>query len=73
MEKTLHYMYLGENGTILSPVKLEGIYSVRKYQLTAGKDKMLTRDGKKFYSSILIPAGDLELWYEIDAKLAKIN
>ena len=54
MQKVLHYLYLGENGTILSPVKLEGIYSVQKYRLTAANNHMLTKDGKQFYKSILL-------------------
>lgn len=73
MEKVLHYLYLGENGTILSPVKLDGIFSVQKYRLTAEKNHMLTKDGKHFYKSILIPASELGSWYEIDDSMAKIN
>ena len=73
MQKVLHYLYLGENGTILSPVKLEGIYSVQKYRLTAADNHMLTKDGKQFYKSILIPASEVNAWYEVDDSVAKID
>ena len=64
MTKVMQYLYLGENGTILSPVKLEGIYSVQKYSLTSDDGKMLTKDGENFYTSVLIPVSELDLWYE---------
>jgi hypothetical protein len=54
MKKILYYTYLGTNGTITSPVHLEGIYSVKKYQLTADDDKFLTKDGKNLYSFITV-------------------
>ena len=58
------YIYLGTNGTITSPIHLEGIYSVKKIRLTADKDKQLT-DGKDFCNSILIDEVDLDKWYEV--------
>jgi hypothetical protein len=39
MQKELRYLYLGENGTVLTPIKLEGIYSVKKYLLIAEEGK----------------------------------
>ena len=44
MKKEILYHYLGVNGTILSPVYLEGIYSVKKVKLTAESGKRLTKD-----------------------------
>ena len=35
MKKTLCYTYLGENGTLTSPIHLLGIYSIKKYELIA--------------------------------------
>lgn len=58
------YTYLGVNGTITSPVYLEGIYSVKKIRLTANKDKWLT-NGDTICDSIIIPESDLDKWYEI--------
>lgn len=65
MKKILYYTYLGTNGTITSPVHLEGIYSVKKYQLTADDDKFLTKDGKNLYSFITVGEQDLKSWYEV--------
>jgi hypothetical protein len=42
MTKETLYTYLGTNGTITSPVFLEGIYSVKKIRLMAAEDKWLT-------------------------------
>ncbi len=33
MKKSLRYTYLGNNGTVETPVKLEGIYCITKYLL----------------------------------------
>lgn len=68
MRKTLYYTYLGINGTITSPVLLEGIYAVKKYQLIASDGKVLTKDDKNYVDSIMIPESDLELWKEVDGK-----
>ena len=68
MRKTLYYTYLGINGTITSPVLLEGVYAVKKYQLIASDGKVLTKDDKNYVDSIMIPESDLELWKEIDSK-----
>ena len=65
MKKETLYHYLGENGTILSPVYLEGIYSAKKFRLTAEPGKRLTKDGITFYSTILIAAHELAEWKEV--------
>lgn len=66
MRKTVKYFYLGTNGTICSPVHLEGIYYVRKITLVADNGKRLTRDGINFAYAITIPEEDVELWSEVD-------
>jgi hypothetical protein len=68
MKKTPYYVYLGENGTILSTVKLPDIYKVQKYNLEADKGYVLTKDNKTFYYSILVPAFEVDLWQEIENK-----
>lgn len=65
MIKTPMYEYLGTNGTICSPVHLEDIFYVKKYQLFAGNGKRLTKDGKNFVQQVLVPEADLELWREV--------
>ena len=65
MKKTLEYLYLGENGTILTPVKLEGIYSVKKYNLVAEDGKYLTKDGENLFTQVYIPIAEIDEWYEV--------
>lgn len=66
MTKIINYVYLGTNGTIVSPVHLEDIYYTRRYQLRADKGKMLTNDGRNFVKEVLISEDDLENWDEVD-------
>lgn len=68
MKKTILYTYLGTNGTISTPIHLENIYSVKRYSLLADEDKLLTKDGIKTYSNIIVPENELDQWYEIDKK-----
>lgn len=65
MKKEILYTYLGTNGTITSPVHLEGIYSVRKVSLRAETGMSLTKDGKTAVSSVVVPEAEVELWKEI--------
>lgn len=66
MKKTIIYTYLGTNGTISTPIHLEGIYSVKKYSLIADENKLLTKDGINTYGHITIPKEELDQWYEIE-------
>lgn len=66
MTKTLCYSYLGDNGTLLTVIHLEGVYSIKKYMLDADQGKLLTRDGKHFIHSILVPESEVDLWYEVN-------
>lgn len=65
MTKEVLYLYIGTNGSILSPVHLEDVYYIRKLRLYADKDKALTKNGKDVYLTTIIPEEELELWYEI--------
>lgn len=66
MKKTIIYTYLGTNGTISTPIHLEGIYSVKKYNLIADENKLLTKDGINTYGHITVPEDELDQWYEIE-------
>ena len=66
MTQSMRYTYLGLNGTIESPVYLEGIYSVKKIFLCADDDKLLTKDGKIFVPSVTILESELDKWYEVN-------
>ena len=65
MIKTPLYTYLGTNGTITSPIHLEGIYSVVKYRLEAENGKKLTKDNKSFVKEVVVAEDDIELWEEV--------
>lgn len=69
MTKEVLYLYLGTNGTILSPVHLEDIYYVRKLRLTPAPGKLLTRDGKTLLPSATIAEADLNDWYEVEGQM----
>ncbi len=71
MLKTPIYTYLGTNGTLTTPIHLEGIYSIVKYQLEAEGDKFLTRDGETFVKTVLCTESEVALWKEVSKK-AKI-
>lgn len=64
MVKNILYKYLGTNGVIISPVFLEGIYSIKIYQLIAEPGKTLT-NGINRVQSIEVPFNELEQWKEI--------
>lgn len=66
MTKSTRYVYLGVNGTIETPVYLEGIYSVKKILLCADNNKLLTKDGKNFVPSVVVLENDIDKWYEVD-------
>ena len=65
MKKVALYEYLGTNGTILSPVHLEGIYYVKKWELTAAAGKVLMKGGEKFGKSQIVPDEELSKWKEV--------
>lgn len=65
MTKQVLYTYLGTNGTICSPVHLEDIYYIRKYRLTADQGKRLTKDGKTYHDTVVIPEEELPMWKEV--------
>lgn len=65
MTKEVLYLYVGTNGSILSPVHLEDTYYIRKLRLRADEGKALTKNGKDVYLAIVIPEDEFDLWYEI--------
>lgn len=66
MLKTTYYTYLGTNGTLTTPIHLEGIYSVVKVELRAELNKKLTKDGVNFTYRVVVPENQVNLWYEVD-------
>lgn len=65
MKKEKIYEYLGTNGIIRSAVYLEGIYSIKLIRLIADEDKFLTKDGEILKTSVIVPEGEANFWYEV--------
>ena len=66
MKKRLYYNYLGDNGTLLTTIHIEGAYCVKKYMLDADEGKMLTKDGIILKTQAHIPESEIDEWYEVD-------
>lgn len=67
MKSVKIYTYLGTNGTITSPVQLENIYSIIKYNLVPKEGYKLTKDGIEFYDYKIVNENELNEWYEVKA------
>lgn len=65
MNKQTLYTYLGTNGTLTTPIHLEGIYSVKKIILTADEGKMLTKNGIDFVKKVSTTDLEVDLWQEV--------
>lgn len=65
MVKISYYQYLGKNGLLTTPIKLEGVYSAEKVYLAADNGKLLTKDNKNFVESVTVAPEDVELWSEV--------
>lgn len=65
MTQKIYYTYLGEEGIVTTTQKIPGINGVKKILLQADPGKKLTKDGKTFIDSILIPESHLALWKEV--------
>lgn len=66
MVKEKMYRYLGRNGTITSPIKLENIDPILMVKLKASQGKILT-DGNRKVSSIVVFEDEVSNWEEIDS------
>ena len=64
MTKEIIYKYLGTNGTLETPIHLEGIYSIKYYDLKADNGQVLTNGEKKCFH-IRVPETELNDWHEI--------
>ena len=65
IQETL-YTYLGDNGTVTTPVHLDGVPAVKRIRLKADKGMILTNGSIK-EPSVTVAEGDLPLWKEIKA------
>jgi len=60
-----YYKYIGHNGTITSPIYLDGALKIDLYRLVAEKDKILT-NGESLVNSVFIVVDELDEWKEIE-------
>lgn len=65
MEKITIYTYLGTNGTLSTPIHLEGIYSVKNYKLIADNGYVLTKNGIDMYKTVTVNENDIINWTEV--------
>lgn len=66
MRKYTYYTYLGTNGTLTTPIYLEGIYSVKKITLIAENNKKLTKDFINFFDKVIVNTEEeINLWQEV--------
>lgn len=65
MRKELYYLYLCDNGTLLTPAYMEGIPHKKQYRLYAEDGYVLTKDGKEKLNSVFASEAELPLWKEI--------
>lgn len=66
MKQATYYTYLGDKGTITTYLQIPGAFSVKKIMLAADEGKKLTKDGRNFVDTILIPESELALWREVN-------
>lgn len=67
MRKETYYTYLGTNGTLTTPIHLEGIYYTTFLKVTADPGKYLTKDGKNFVKNITVfDEEELKKWSEVE-------
>ncbi|MBO7535631.1 MAG: hypothetical protein J6T34_00630 [Bacilli bacterium] len=65
MTKEILYTYLGTNGTITTPVHLEGVPCIKRYHLKADKNKVLT-NGIVKSTTVTVAAEDIDKWSEVN-------
>lgn len=66
MTKVYLYTYLGTNGTLQTPILLEGVPHTTLVRLVAEKNSGLTKDNTHYVTSIAVPEEDVELWKEVN-------
>lgn len=65
MKKELYYLYLCENGTLLTPAYMEGVPHKKQYRLYADEGYLLTKNNEEFFSQVFTSEAELPLWKEV--------
>lgn len=59
------YRYLGRNGSITTPIKLENIAPISMVSLKSESGKILTNGVRKSYA-VIVFEDEVDDWYEIE-------
>jgi hypothetical protein len=59
------YRYLGRNGSITTPIKLENIAPISMVSLKSESGKILTNGVRKSYA-VIVFEDEVDAWYEIE-------
>lgn len=65
MKKELYYLYLCDNGTLLTPAFMENVPHKKQYRLYAQEGYLLTKDDEKFFNQVFTSEVELPLWKEV--------
>lgn len=65
MIKIKYYRYLGNNGTLETPIEIPGVYHTSFYHLQAEDGKILT-DGTRQTDAVSVSESELDAWSEVD-------
>ena len=68
MTKRKMYRYVGYNGSVTTPVLLEGINHLEMVELRAGDGCYLT-DGQRKVISVVVPVDDATNWIEVKGSI----
>ena len=68
MTKEVLYRYMGTNGVLETPIHLEDIYYIRRINLVAGPNKLLS-DGTRKVKSVNVAEEEVERWFEVEDDL----
>lgn len=65
MKKELYYLYLCDNGTLLTPAFMANVPHKKQYRLHAQEGYSLTKDDENFFDQVFVSEMELPLWKEV--------
>jgi hypothetical protein len=65
MTKEILYTYLGTNGTVTTPVHLEGVPAMKKVRIKPAPGKKITDGVKASAESVVVSEAEAAKWREI--------
>lgn len=67
MTKNVIYIYIGDTGTVTTGIYIEGAPKIKKYELIADNEKLLT-NGDMYVKNIIVPEKEISKWREVDGQ-----